>query len=117
MYQYNARVTRVVDGDTVHLDIDTGFGIHFATVVRMTGIDCPELSTSQGKVARQYVVDWLARNAPFFLGVGHDVVVVTSKDKADKYGRYLASIYANGKSLTEDLIDSGNAVPYDGGKR
>ena len=42
LYRYSARCSRVVDGDTLDLDIDLGFGMHFFERVRLFGIDTPE---------------------------------------------------------------------------
>ena len=115
---YNAKVVRVVDGDTLDLMVDLGFSIHHKVRVRLYGINTPESRTRDleekalGLQAKDYVVDWLD---------GHpDIMLQTSKDKAGKYGRILATIWSDGQMtacLNADLLDSGNAVEYFGGKR
>ena len=46
MYEYNCKIRRVVDGDTVDVDIDLGFGIVYANQrIRLYGIDTPESRT------------------------------------------------------------------------
>jgi endonuclease YncB( thermonuclease family) len=119
MYQYGAKVLKVVDGDTLHLAVDLGFGMIFGVtnepfIARLAGINAPELSTAAGVVARQFVVDWLYANAP-----GQLVTVKTIRDKKEKYGRYLATIWtvpptqdSPMRCLNDDLVASGNAVVY-----
>ena len=66
MYEYNARILRVVDGDTVDVDIDLGFGMAYVKQrVRMLGIDTPESRTRDleekrfGLAAKKYVQKYL----------------------------------------------------------
>lgn len=115
MYEYRARVASVYDGDTVRLDVDLGFKSWLMNVpFRLAGIDAVELGSERGREAR----DWLRARLP----VGHPVVLITQKDKTEKYGRYLAEIYLPESpdpvtSLNQQLVDAGYAVPYDGGPR
>ncbi|MCK5215549.1 MAG: thermonuclease family protein, partial [Candidatus Omnitrophica bacterium] len=108
------RVERVVDGDTIALFIDCGFYTWIKLKARLRGIDCPELTTTQGVLARRFVRN--ALKAPSF--------VVVKTCKADKYGRYLADIFYDAKEkdpavvaekgsfLNQDLIDEGLAEMY-----
>ena len=107
-----ASVARVVDGDTLDLDLDLGFSITLRQRVRLIGIDAPEVRTrdaaekARGLQAQQFVVEWLQRPGL--------VWVRTTKD--DKYGRMLAEPYRKGEpSLCEELLAWGLAVPYRGG--
>lgn len=112
MFEYPALVTRVVDSDTLRLQIDCGFCIHCDITVRLAGLNCPERNTVKGKAAAQFTADWLAKR----LG---KITVRTVKDKTEKYGRYLAHVWdieAN-ECLNAVLLDAGHAKPYDGGKR
>ncbi|SRR6266498_970776 len=124
MYEYLATVLKVVDGDTLHLSADLGFGVTYGSygeplIVRLYGLDAPELNTDAGKVAKQFVIDWLNSHA-IVEGVhvtetAWQVIVRTYKDKKEKYGRYLAEILdttSYGNSLNRALLDSGNAVKY-----
>jgi len=54
-FTYSADVIRVIDGDTMKLDIDIGFNIKILHVVRLRGIDCPEKGTEQGDAATAFV--------------------------------------------------------------
>lgn len=118
MYEYLATVLRVVDGDTMHLNVDLGFNIKFEMPVRLLGLNCPELNTDAGKVARQFVIDWLNTHA-LVEGIHSEdswqVILHSYKDKQEKYGRYLGMILDTssfGLSLNQALLDSGNAVVY-----
>ena len=68
MYEYNCEVKRVVDGDTVDVVIDLGFDIHYASRVRLYGIDTPESRTRnkdekvRGLMSKQYLIDELDYN-------------------------------------------------------
>lgn len=100
MYRYEARLIRWVDGDTADLDVDLGFHLSHAIRVRLFGVDCPELHTPEGKSALAFVLG--------IVPVGSAVEIVTVKDRTEKYGRYLASIYRDGESVVERLIAAGH---------
>jgi len=115
---YQAKVDRVVDGDTVDLIIDLGFDILHKVRIRLHGVNTPESRTRDleekalGLAAKDYVVDWLSESEALY--------VRTLKDGAGKYGRILGYIYSDekmSKCLNDDLIDSGHGEPYYGGKR
>jgi endonuclease YncB( thermonuclease family) len=117
VYEYNATVVRVIDGDSVVIDIhkDVGFGVvvNLRQTVRMKGIDAPETVGATRK-------EGLASKALLasILPVGTPVIVRTEKpDPRDKYGRFLATIWKEGLDLSEHMVTVGAAVAYDGGKR
>ena len=60
MFDYNVKVTRVVDGDTVDVTIDLGFSIPHKARVRMMGIDPPE---SRTRNLEEKAWDWRAKPA------------------------------------------------------
>jgi endonuclease YncB( thermonuclease family) len=114
MYEYRALLKEVIDGDTYVLDIDEGFrDWKHDQHLRAYGINCPEMRTEAGPVAKQYAVDWFAEHAP--LGA---VIIQTFPDKrlddrSDNFGRWLARVIAqDGACLNDDLLASGNAVVY-----
>ena len=113
MFEYNCKVRRVVDGDTVDIDIDLGFShwIH-GERIRLDGIDTPECRTRDdeekyfGNLAKDYVLEWIERNGP-------DLRVKTTYK--DKYGRYLRQIISRSDEvLNESLVENHLAVPYEG---
>lgn len=106
-YVYLARITRVIDGDTVDATVDLGFDISFNIRLRLNGIDTMEIrdrdpeKRAQGLVAKQRMIE---------LVEGQEVII--ESHKTDKYGRYLADIYLNEVNINQQLITEGLAVPY-----
>jgi endonuclease YncB( thermonuclease family) len=111
MYEYTCTVLRIVDGDTLHVDADLGCDVHIQLTIRLDGINCPELATDAGKAAKVAATTWL--------GTGQRLILHTTKNRKEKYGRYLGTIYREGElaSLNDWLIVQGHAVPYSGGLR
>ena len=103
MYEYKAEITRVVDGDTVHARVDLGCDVHTDLVLRLAGIDTPELPTLPGKNARDYLAERV---------IGAEVTIHTIKDKREKYGRYLAILYVGGENINDTLMRLGYAKEY-----
>lgn len=105
MYEYRALITRVVDGDTVHLDLDLGLHTWLKDwPYRLGRINAPELSTPEGQLAKVGLVDYLG---PLPLAV----VVRTKRDKADPYKRYIIDIeLPGGVNLNDWLVSNGYAV-------
>ena len=97
-YAYVAEVDRVIDGDSIHVNVHCGFGHERLETLRLRAIDTPELSTHAGQRARQFVTDELAEL---------DFVVITTT-RRDKYRRYLAEIfYLPGESDPEVVLRKG----------
>lgn len=107
MFEYAAQVVRVIDGDTLVLDIDLGLSVTARAVVRVAGVNAPELPTPAGEAAKAFVEELVTAR-------GAGVLVRTVKDRREKYGRYLADISwpPDQAGLAELLLTSGNAVPY-----
>lgn len=107
MFIYQATVAKVVDGDTLDLQVDLGFAVLTRQRVRLLGINAAEHGTALGDKATAFVKDWVAKNGPVF-------TVRTQKDKREKFGRYLATVLSGIEELGQALTDAGLAVPYDG---
>lgn len=60
MYEYDAELVRVIDGDTFVLDVDLGFYVRTRQHIRLAGIDCPEKNTPQGLAAALFATNWFA---------------------------------------------------------
>ena len=108
VYRLKALV-RVIDGDTVDLDLDLGFSLTLRQRVRLYGVDAPELRSkdpaekAKGLESQAFVAQWFEQPGP--------VLVRTSKE--EKYGRMLADCYREGApSLCTELLERGLAVPY-----
>ena len=126
MYEYNAHVERVVDGDTIDCTIDLGFSTWKKIRVRMEGINTPESRTrdkeekKRGLAAKERLKEILKYN---------DNKCVLKVSGLGKFGRALASVYVDTLSSTtpkssiteinvnKQLIAEGHAVAYYGGKR
>jgi len=116
MFEYRVKqVTKVVDGDTIDVDIDLGFSISYSQRLRLAGIDTPESRTTDKfeKTLGIESKDYLKHK----LKDAKDVVVRTEKlDSSEKYGRILGWVYVDGntKSLNEQMIEDGYAWGYMG---
>ena len=120
MYEYRAKVNRVVDGDTVDIDIELGFDIVLTGQrVRIMGIDTPESRTSDkvekvfGLAAKNRLKELLGKTAILKTQIEKD-----GDDAKGKFGRILADFVApDGRMVTEIMIEEGHAVPYFGGSK
>lgn len=115
LYRYKAVCPHVVDGDTVDLDVDLGFAIHFNLRVRLLGVNTPELHAKDlavreaAQTARKRVEVLLLGE---LLAKPPTLIIETKKDGQDKYGRYLARIYLpDGRCVNDLLLSEGLAVP------
>ena len=97
-YAYVAEVDRIIDGDSLHVNIHCGLGHERLETLRLRAIDTRELNTTAGQRARQFVTDELD---------GLDFVVITTT-RRDKYRRYLADLfYLRGESDPEVVLSKG----------
>jgi micrococcal nuclease len=116
MYEYNVKkVLKVVDGDTIDVDIDLGFDISLTKRVRLAGIDTPESRTADkmekalGIEAKEYLKHHIAE--------AKSVVIKTElPDSTEKYGRILGWVYVDGDtvSVNDHMINDGYAWGYMG---
>jgi micrococcal nuclease len=116
MYEYRVKkVLKIVDGDTIDVDLDLGFDISFTQRVRLAGIDTPESRTTDKyeKALGLEVKDKLKHA----IEAAKTVVIRTEKpDSTEKYGRILGWIFLdeNPISINQTLIDEGFAWSYMG---
>ena len=119
MYEYRAKIVRVIDGDTVDVDIDLGFGIWMKNErVRIMGIDTPE-SRTRDKVEKKF---GLAAKEKLKSLLGKSTVLKTQinkkgEDMKGKFGRILGDFTSDGKKVSKILCEEGFAVPYFGGSK
>ena len=113
MYEYNCKIDRVVDGDTVDVDIDLGFDVWMLKQrIRLYGVDTPE---SRTRDAEEKVFGNLAKNfVQVRLPVGSNQVLRTKLDGKGKIGRILGEFVIGETTLNSLLIESNNAVKYHG---
>ena len=116
MFEYNVKkVNRIVDGDTIDVDIDLGFNISYSQRVRLAGIDTPESRTSD-KYEKALGLE-VKKKLDELIKAAKTIVIRTElPDSSEKYGRILGWLYLDGaeKSVNEALIASGYAWEYMG---
>lgn len=117
MFEYRCNVVRVVDGDTVDVDIDLGFGVWMCKQrIRMYGIDTPESRTRDleekkyGLAAKYFLIG--------LLDDPNGITLKTYKDGKGKFGRILGELWRTStysdKSVNEYMIEKHHAVRYMG---
>ena len=101
VYQYQAKLVRVIDADTLVLDLSLGFyQWRLNRSYRLARINAPELSTADGVLARAALVEHLTDATAF--------LVQTSR--ADSFDRWIVELYADGENTSDWLVASGYAV-------
>lgn len=111
MFEYYAKVLKIVDGDTIDVMVDLGMGVHRKERLRFSRINAWETRgehKEKGKLAKARVAE--------LIPVGQKILIKTDKDKQGKFGRYLAEIYilqgSLSKNLNDILLNEGHAVLY-----
>lgn len=119
MYEYRVHILKIVDGDTVDVDIDLGFGIWLRNErVRIMGIDTPESRTSDsvekvfGLAAKNRLKELLGKTAILQTQVSKD-----GEDLKGKFGRILGDFVSGNTTVAKVLIEEGYCVPYFGGSK
>ena len=122
MYQYNCRIDRVVDGDTVDVDIDLGFDVWLKKQrIRLYGVDTPESRTrdleekKHGLMAKKFVEEYLPKDSKQILQTKLD-------DARGKFGRILGEFVLELEwegtviptTVNEQLVKKHHAVKYYG---
>ncbi len=117
---FPARPVRVLDGDTLSLLVDLGFGMRLSQTpdkrnrFRLHGVDAPETNRAEtreaGLTAKAYTTEWLSEAARLHPEWPLLVEVLAF----DNFGRILCTIWrrGDGRCLNVDLIEAGHAVPY-----
>lgn len=112
MFDYRARIAKVVDGDTVDVDIDLGLGVHKLERCRLRGLNAPELHS---KNAAEKARGLAAKKRLAELVEGVALFVITVKDEREKYGRYLVDVLLpDRRSVNAILISEGVCKAWDG---
>ena len=113
LHNYRCTLVRVIDGDTIDVDIDLGFDVWLHKQrVRLYGIATPE-SRTRNKAEK--VLGLKAKD--FLIRLWAQEITLVSLGKG-KYGRILGIPYTHaGLNICELMINSGNAVEYFGGKK
>jgi len=120
MYEYKCKIVKIVDGDTVDVDLDLGFGVWLRDErVRIMGIDTPESRTSDkvekifGLAAKERLSSLLGADATLLSQVKSN-----GENMKGKFGRILGDFKTiNGDTITTKLMEEGHAVAYGGGSK
>ena len=118
MFSYFCKLQRVVDGDTIDVNIDLGFSVWHKARVRMLGIDTPE---SRTRNLEEKALGLASKARLKELLKGQKLDIECSKEKG-KFGRVLAVVFATDKEgnridCNNQLCIEGHARPYFGGKK
>ena len=116
MFEYSCKLVKVIDGDTIDIDIDLGFGVWLRNQrIRMYGIDTPESRTRDldekkyGLAAKAFLTDMLDDS---------HLILKTHKDERGKFGRILGEIWRTtnfaDQSINNYMIEKHHAVAYYG---
>ena len=104
-YTYKAELVRVIDGDTVVLDVDLGFETWLRNqTIRLYGLNTPEIrgkTKSEGLEVKAWMEERLA---------GREIVLQSIQDKKGSFGRWLGIIFADEENVNEELLAQGMAV-------
>ena len=123
MYEYKCTIVKVIDGDTVDVDIDLGFNVVLEKQrVRLYGIDTPESRTRDleekkyGLMAKDFVKKYMPVHSIQTLATNVDK---SGEDERGKFGRILGTFFVEDEenytvSLNEMLISHHHAVKYMG---
>jgi len=120
MYEYKCKIVKIVDGDTVDIDLDLGFGVWLRDErVRIMGIDTPESRTSD-KIEKVF---GLAAKERLNSLLGGEAILLSQVTKGGenmkgKFGRILGNFKTiNGDNVADILMNEGHAVAYNGGDK
>ncbi len=103
--EYKATVTKIVDGDTVEVLIDMGFGVFYKDKLRFLDFDAPETFRPSceeeeitGMTCKQFLKSYI---------LDKKVILRTFKQETEKYGRILAQIFIDGKDIIQEMKNKG----------
>ena len=118
MFDYQCKLLRVVDGDTIDVNLDLGFNVWHRARVRMLGIDTPE---SRTRNLEEKALGLASKARLKELLKGSKLEIQCTKEKG-KFGRVLGIVWATDKAgnridCNTQLCVEGHARPYHGGKK
>jgi micrococcal nuclease len=99
LFEYKAKLIRVIDGDTMVMSVDLGFYIQQEMRLRLARVDTPELRgehKERGMKAKKFVQEQLENQ-----------IIAIRTYKVEKWGRFLADVYYNDSGSLRDLFDKG----------
>ena len=122
MYEYNVRIDRVVDGDTVDCWIDLGYNLQIHKRIRFAGVNAPETRTrdkeekKRGLIAKEWLQNKIDPNH-----VGSSKNIILKSYEYGKYGRVIGELFivsgSRKQSINKMMLAEGLVTEYDGGAR
>ena len=122
MYEYNVRIDRVVDGDTVDCWIDLGYNLQIHKRIRFAGVNAPETRTRNleekklGLIAKEWLINNIDPKA-----VGSSKEIILKSYEYGKYGRVIGELFivsgSRKQSINKMMLAEGLFTEYDGGAR
>ena len=118
-YTYRGKALRVLDGDTVQVDLDLGFQLRFLAIIRLARINAPEVvgeTKAAGIAATKAMAELLGCNYAIGVvkgGFAPAKAITVRVLKADKYGgRWVGEIFIGDACVNDQMVSLGHAVPY-----
>ena len=101
LFTYQAFVERVIDADTLKVRFDLGFDTWTRQILRLRGIDAPEMDTKEGQAAKTFVLSYIKEAQ----------LVIVHSSRSEKYDRYLADVYipsapGNGNAASDIFLNN-----------
>ena len=122
MYEYNVRIDRVVDGDTVDCWIDLGYNLQIHKRIRFAGVNAPETRTrdleekKRGLIAKEWLINKIDPTS-----VGSAKEIMLKSYEYGKYGRVIGELFivsgSRKQSINKMMLAEGLVTEYDGGAR
>lgn len=100
-----AKLLRVIDGDTLHVEVDLGFNFFTRQKLRLARVDAPEMPTIQGQLSREFVIFTLKELIALEIDAEHN----------EKFGRWLAEVWFKTKGSKGEFVNLNDfliASPY-----
>ena len=118
MYEYRCSLVKIIDGDTIDVDLDLGFDVVLKKQrIRLHGINTPE-SRTRDLEEKKYGLAAKARLRELIEDTDALIVKTAIDGKArGKYGRIFGTIYAGTTNVNNTLVDEGHAIVYHGGTK
>lgn len=98
LFRYNAKLNRVIDGDTMEMIVDHGFRIYSLKTIRLARCNTPE-TKGREKVAGTFVADFVRQ-----LLDDSKTIVIQSRKIQKTFDRYVFEVVFDGNNLTDELL-------------
>lgn len=116
MYTYSCKINKIIDGDTIEIDIDLGFNIVLSNqTIRLAGLDTPESKTKNSEEKTRGLLSKKKVSEKLPVGSKQKIQTIKQNDDNDKFGRILGIfILEDNTNLNQWMIDNNYAVLYNG---